>query len=1103
MQSTSQKRKPKPSDAANGKAPAATVNLSAFLDQEVLPHLDAAAVFTHPAHQFRADGDKWRGGCPWHESRSGTAFYVDVPTLRWRCPACQVGGGPVQYVWKLRHSAGATSPRGRDFIDVLKELCVLAGVEFPEREPTPVQLKWIHRVEARRAVLQTVYDLCEAELWSERGEAARAYLAGRGFDGDACRGLGLGLYPACRGLKASLEELGHDAQDVRDSGAVFERMEGYAVFPWLDDRGAPLTLYGTWPDEQPPGGKPKKMALANPGGRKSPWEHTKRVPLYFDRALRAGHRDLVLVEGVTDAALPQARGDTRVVACVAAELSALQVQALVRHRVESVTLCLDPDAGGDGGVRSCIRQLAAAGITPYVAPRLPDGLDPDEFVLRHGLDAWKEHVGRHVHGYRHLALALIEAQGERAPGDDLWADNLIARALNLAGKLPPDRPDELTRHFLAPIAEATGTHVEDLRERLRGRPGGNGQAPSPAGPAASAHYAPDGLVYPDGPFSIGIRKNRTRWDVIVRRGEDVLGAGLINLAEVKGRRELLRSLRGVEPGEAEQLGAALVRLAAEAQRDWPGYLGWVAGQERALREKQLAEAAEQTEAAQEKRLREIEPAAAAVLADPALLYRVGQAVAGRGVVGERANALILFLAVFSQMTAAPISVVVKGDSAGGKSFLVAQVLALFPAGSHIDFTSMSERALIYDARDYARTTIVIFEVHGQGTEFANYIIRTLISEGCIRHQTVEKEGGKLVGREVVKEGPTNFVTTTTFPEMHAENETRIWTILVDDSPQTTKGVLDMQAKSASGNFRPGDAGDLRLAVEWLRLAGATEAVVPFAELLPAAMPAKPLRLRRDFPRLLQLIKVSALLHQRQRERDAGGRVVATLADYALVRELVASVFEQSVLGLTKKTTDLVEALKRVLDSRDVSKDGLPSYSDLVKETGKRKDHISRWLKPALEVGLVDNVTAGANGKPSALKMGHYQLGKGDVLPTVAGLAEKLGVSVRCVNPLTGEPLQSGCNGGLQRYHQSQALYHQDDGTKHPDGEGTVAPLQSGETPVFSPPGGEGERISSPSPAATVQRSGHGGESSSEGDAGQGLAASDTVADRRRSPGATV
>src|SRR5262249_15452627 len=161
----------------------------------------------------------------------------------------------------------------------------------------------------------------------------------------------------------------------------------------------------------------------------------------------------------------------------------------------------------------------------------------------------------------------------------------------------------------------------------------------------------------------------------------------------------------------------------------------------------------------------------------------------------------------------------------------------------------------------------------------SYLVRTLISEGQIRHQTVESTPQGLVGREIVKEGPTNFITTTTLPELHAENETRIWTILVDDSPGTTRGVLAVQAQKALGSFRPPDVGNLRCAFEWLKEAGAKEAVVPFAEILAVAMPDRPLRIRRDFLRLLQLVKVCALLHQGQRKLDDKGRVVADLADY--------------------------------------------------------------------------------------------------------------------------------------------------------------------------------------------------------------------------------
>lgn len=388
-----------------------SVDLVAFLEMEVYPRLSYQDVYTAPEHKWKESDDRARGGCPWHDSKSGSSFVVTLSTIQWYCPGCGVGGTPVQYLWKLRRGAG-TTPRGRDWVEIARELANLARVDFPERTWTPEEAERAAKVEARRGALDTLYSVSQKRLQDPEGREALAYLEKRGFSPEAIRELGFGLYSK-DATEEALTRGGHAPQIVEESAATWRGFDGYVVIPWRDARGAPLTAYGAWPGK-PPEGKPHKVALPNPkdasGGA---WEKTKRAPLYLDRALKAEERNLVLVEGVFDAALLQARGDPRVVACVAASFSREQVKTLKDYRVQSVTICLDPDKAGDTGVLSCLRQLGEVGISGYVAPRLPEGQDPDEYVNANGMEAWRAHIDRAVPGVLHRAeLELHEVTPE-------------------------------------------------------------------------------------------------------------------------------------------------------------------------------------------------------------------------------------------------------------------------------------------------------------------------------------------------------------------------------------------------------------------------------------------------------------------------------------------------------------------------------------------------------------------------------------------------------------------------------------------------------------------------------------------------------------------
>ena len=85
-----------------------------------------------------------------------------------------------------------------------------------------------------------------------------------------------------------------------------------------------------------------------------------------------------------------------------------------------------------------------------------------------------------------------------------------------------------------------------------------------------------------------------------------------------------------------------------------------------------------------------------------------------------------------------MSVAVKGPSSGGKSFVVETVLKLFPPEAFYALTAMTDRALAYSNEPLKHRHLVIYEAAGMAGEFATYLIRSLLSEGRLRYETVEK-----------------------------------------------------------------------------------------------------------------------------------------------------------------------------------------------------------------------------------------------------------------------------------------------------------------------------------------------------------------------------
>ncbi len=245
---------------------------------------------------------------------------------------------------------------------------------------------------------------------------------------------------------------------------------------------------------------------------------------------------------------------------------------------------------------------------------------------------------------------------------------------------------------------------------------------------------------------------------------------------------------------------------------------------------------------------------------PDILALVAETLAAR-VAGEARVLKLLYLIVVSRFLPRPVSAGVKGPSSGGKSYLVEQVLRLFPADASYTLSAMSERALAYSDEPLAHRFLVLYEAAGLAGDFASYLVRSLLSEGRIRYETVEKTREGLKPRLIEREGPTGLLVTTTAVHLHPENETRMLSIPVTDTPDQTRAIF--RALATGTNTTEPDLTPWHALQTWL--AGAEHRVeVPFALALADAVPPTAVRLRRDFGMLLTLIRAHALLHQASR-----------------------------------------------------------------------------------------------------------------------------------------------------------------------------------------------------------------------------------------------
>ena len=838
--------------------------------------------------ELRRQGKDLVGLCPFHEERTGSLVVSPEKNL-WHCMgACQAGGSVIDWVMR------AEGVSFRHAVELLRDgvaPSALSGGRVTRstvaKLPSPLPIGAGERELLERVVgfyAQTLKECPEALAVLERRGLDDPGLIEEFRLGYANRTLGYRLPAKNRKpgaeLRGKLQALGV----FRASG--HEHLSGSLVIPVGDVNGEVVQLYGRkLRDDLNHRGSSRHLYLPGP-----------RRGVFNAKALAACDGELVVCESLIDALTFWRHGLRHVTAAFGADGFTDELHtALSEAGVGRVLIAFDRDEAGERGAAALSKRLGEDGVECFRV-LFPAGQDANSFacgveepagalaqLLREAV--WigaGEPAARPApapvepeHGGARAPLEHGDTEGEREQGDPPSAVKAAAPS-----SLPPSSPVPAPPGVQPVVkleAEELRVEIEDRRWRIRG-----------LGKASSFEL-----------LRVNVLVARSH----PRRGE-VFHVDSLDLYSARARgvfaRQAGEELDLAEELVARDLGRVLLTCEEHA--------------ERAVREAQAPREPEVQLSEQERER------ALGLLKDPGLVARIVADFERVGMVGEKDNCLIGYLAAVSRKLDRPLAVIVQSTSAAGKSALQEAVLSMVPEEERVSFSAMTGQSLFYMGEtDLQHKVLAVAEE--EGAERAAYALKLLQSEGELRIASTGKDGqtGRLVTHTYTVRGPVAIMLTTTTIDVDEELLNRCVVLSVDEEREQTRAIHERQRERETLDGLLADherQAVVKLHQDAQRLLEPLAVVNPYARALTFSDART--RTRRDHMKYLTLIRAVALLHQHQRPRRTaatadGGELVyieATREDILLANQLAHAVLGRSLDELppgTRRLLSLIEA----------------------------------------------------------------------------------------------------------------------------------------------------------------------------------------------------
>jgi DNA primase len=421
-------------------------------------------------------GQRFVGLCPFHAEKT-PSFSINPALGVWYCFGCQARGDAITFVREVEHV---------DFVEAVERLAARAGITL-HYDDQAVAKDRSRRQRLVDVVAAAIAFYQERLLTGSEGAAARRYLRGRGFEGDAARRFVLGWAPDdFDQLSLHLQKAGFGRNDIVDAGLAFvnrvnrlqDQFRARLMFPIFDTRGDAVGFGG--------------RALVGDGPK---YKNSPETSLYQKSHLLYGLNwakaeivktgEVVICEGYTDVMAFVLAGIPQAVATCGTALADEHFQIL-KNLARKVTLAYDSDAAGQGAAERWYGWEQRYEIQLQVAA-LPVGRDP--------ADVWRDSPEA-LRAARHDAAPFMQFRVDRVLSSaDLTTIEGRARAADDVAAIVGAHPNELVRdQYVMQLADRLTIEPDVLRSAMRRavdrRPGARAGEPPPPSPRSAESEPP-------------------------------------------------------------------------------------------------------------------------------------------------------------------------------------------------------------------------------------------------------------------------------------------------------------------------------------------------------------------------------------------------------------------------------------------------------------------------------------------------------------------------------------------------------------------------------------------------------------------------------------